>query len=341
MILAWVLVLGCGGPTRQVQPDQLRAQCETLSQKNSLQDKLLAQAGRATLADYRDYTVGPEDLLEIVFLGADDLNREVRVSGQGEVSLPLVGDVKVGGISTEEIEKHLRQLYQKGEFLNNPQITVRVKEYRNQRVMVTGAVVRPGSYELIGPRSLLEMLGKAGGLQANAGEMVHIIRSQSASDLSKSLKGTPAKSFAPGTETIVVDLRRLLLQGGMDLNLPIKNGDIVHVPPAQSAYVLGAVLKPGSVVVKDNLTVAQAVAMAGGLNPQLFSNNITVLRLDESGNPTTLPLNLGQVTKGMEPDIPLRANDIVFVKESPIRRFFYDFKSMFPGSVGVGSTIPF
>ncbi len=126
--------------------------------------QLLAQANRGTLSGYKDYKVGPEDLLEVDFFGQDDLHREVRVNGLGEISLPLIGAVTVAGLSPQEIEGRLIQAYKDGKFIRKPQVSVSVKEFRHQRVMVTGAVANPGSYEVIGPRTLLEMLGKAGGV---------------------------------------------------------------------------------------------------------------------------------------------------------------------------------
>lgn len=304
-----------------------------------MQDELLAQAGRATLANYRDYQVGAEDQLGVSFLGLDDLNRDVRVNGQGEISLPLVGAVRVAGLTGMEIEGRLRKLYQEGEFLRNPQISVEIKEYRHERVMVTGAVMRPGSYEMIGPRTLLEMLGKAGGLGEKAGEVVHVIRAHSAPEARKTLKGGAVSSFSPGAETVVIDLRRLLTGGNLDLNIPIRNADVIHVPYAKSAFVLGAVTKPGNVFLKDNLTVAQAVALSGGPNLLLASNNVTVVRMDDKGVATTIPLNLGKVTDGSEPDLPLKENDIVFVRENPIRRFLFDFRNLMPGSYGIGASM--
>jgi polysaccharide export outer membrane protein len=339
LILFGALVLGCAGAARQPKPEELMAQVQAQAQKSTLQDQLLAQVGRATLSAYQDYAVGPEDLLIVSFLGVDSLNRDARVNGRGEISLPLVGVVQVAGLSPQEIEKRLVKLYKEGEFINEPQISVQVKEYRHQRVMVTGAVARPGAHEVIGPRTLLEMLGTAGGLKENAGEVVHVIRSQSAPDLHKALKAAPAQSFSPGTKTIVIDLKRLLTQGALELNLPIKNGDVIHVPFAKSAYVLGAVTKPGNVFIKDNVTVTQAVAMAGGLHPMLASNKITVLRLDEKGATSAIRLDVGQVTAGKEADIPLKENDIVFVQESTLRRFLYDFRNLMPGSFGVGASV--
>lgn len=340
-----LFVSGCAGAGsgKQVLTDHMISQIQAQPKKDNLQERLLAQVSQATLIGYRDYEVGPEDLLEISFFGLDDLYREVRVNGRGEITMPLVGVVKVSGLSPQQIEVLLVKLYKEGEFINHPQITVLVKEYRHQRVMVTGAVAQPGSYEMIGPRTLLEMLGKAGGLKegpgdVKAGDVVHIIRSQSAADRTKALKGGRAQPFSPGTETIVVDLRRLLLEGAVELNLPIKNGDIIHVPYAQSAYVLGAVNRAGSVPVRENLTVAQAVALAGGTNPLLASNQVTVVRFDNQGQRVSIPVNLSQVTQGSEADIPVKANDIVFVQESGFRRFLFNFKQLMPGSFG--ATLP-
>jgi polysaccharide export outer membrane protein len=331
---------GCGGAAH-TPPAQLAAQLQAQQRQNPMQEKLLAQMAQASLKGNQDYAVGPEDLLQVVFFGAGELDRQVRVNGLGEITLPLVGPVQVGGQSPQAIERRLAQLYREGDFLKEPQISVEVKEYRHQRVMVTGAVVSPGSLELIGPRTLLEILGKAGGLTDKAGERVHIIRAQSAPEAQPNLKGKTLHSFSPGSETIVVDLKRLVVQGAMELNLPIKNGDIIHVPFAKNAYVLGAVMRPGSVPVKDGLTAAQAVALAGGKHALLASDQVTIVRLNDRGEITTLSLDLGRVTAGQEADIPLKENDIVTVQESGIRRFFFDFRNLMPGSYSMGAPFLF
>ena len=144
------------------------SQVQAEAKKNKLQDQLLTQIGRVTLMGYHDYQVGPEDLLEISFFGQDDLSGEVRVNGQGKISMALVGEVQVAGLSPREIENRLSNLYKEGQFFTNPQIKVLVKEYRHQRVVVSGAVAKPGAYEMIGPRTLLEVIGQAGGLSENA-----------------------------------------------------------------------------------------------------------------------------------------------------------------------------
>ena len=332
-------LLGCGGSSRSGSPGQLAALQQIQAPKSDPNVQLMAQVNRTTLDSYKDYKVGPEDLLEVKFFGQDDLNREARVNGNGEISLPLIGAIAISGRSPQEIEAQLVQAYKGGRFLRDAQISVSVKEYRHQRVMVTGAVANPGSYEVIGPRTLLEMLGKAGGIvdkpEMKAGDLIYVARSQNAPALMKSAKGT--KEPAPAPANLVIDLRRLLSGSAMELNIPIKSGDVIYVPPAQMAFVLGAVKKPGQVPVRDNLTVTQAVAMTEGQDVILASNRITILRFGEQGERLVLPVNLKDITSGTEPDPRLKPNDIVFVHESGLRRFLFDVRNFVPGSIGLGA----
>ena len=334
----FVAAIGCASSTPQMPPERMVSMVKNQAETSQRQQQFLTQLAKVTLADYRDYKVGPEDLLAIEFFGQEDLNRETRVNGRGEISLPLIGAMAVNGKSPAEIETQLVQAYKTGRFIKNPQLSVSVKEYRHQRVMVTGAVANPGSYEVIGPRTLLEMLGKAGGIidkpEMKAGDLVYVSRAQNAPDLrkpaSRKTEQTPQE-----TNNIAIDLRRLLSGDGMQLNIPIKNGDVIYVPPAKMAFVLGAVKKPGEVPVRDNLTVTQAVAMSQGQDLILASNNVTLLRFGEQGERLAIPVNLKGITSGNDPDPLLKPNDIVFVHESGVRRFFYDIRNLLPGSVGM------
>ena len=138
-------------PNANVNPNHVNQRHGQGQRPQNLQTQLMVKGSQAAPANYKDYQVGPEDQLDIVVYGQDALNRTLRVNGQGDIIMPLVGVVKVAGLTTQEIEKRLSDLYN-ANFLVNPQITVEVKEYRHQRVAVTGAVMKPGSYELIGPR---------------------------------------------------------------------------------------------------------------------------------------------------------------------------------------------
>jgi polysaccharide export outer membrane protein len=318
-------------------PQQILAGQEAWARQGQIQEQLMKQAVMLSKPDFTDYKVGPEDLLQISFLDAEKLSSEARVDGQGEIRLLLVGDVEVGGLSPVEITRKLARLYKEGDYLRDPQITVAVKEFRHQRVAVTGAVNKPDYYPLIGPRNLLDVLSMSGGLTEKAGEVVYIMRPASGSTASQA---SNREEQIAGAESTVVDLNQLLLKGAVELNVPIQNGDVVFVPFAQSAYVLGAVVRPGGVFLKDNMTVSKAVAQSGGLNLIIASNNITVVRTDANGQRTTIPVDLGQVTEGRVEDVALRENDIVFVHENGVRRFLFDIKQLFPASTSMGMGIP-
>lgn len=326
------LLSACGGsPGKQMIAAQTLAQVKAPDPNVELQQQLMSQTSKASLVSYKDYQVGPEDVLTIDIYGQDKMNRTVRVNGQGEITLPLVDVVKVAGLTPQEIEKRLKELYD-AKFLVNPQITVGVKEVIHQRVAVTGAVTKPGTYEIIGPRTLLEVVAQAGGFANGpvpAGDLIYVTRHQNAADLTKTLKaGVPKPSDKK--ETLVIDQRRLVSGQAPALNITVRNGDIIHVPFAGTAYVLGGVKKPGSVAVRENLTVSQAVALAGGVDPILGTNNISIMRLDEKNKPINIDTNLNRIVNRDDPDYPINANDVVVVYESTIKKTLYVLRTLLP-----------
>lgn len=332
--LGLLLLWGCGGSSQKALTAQALTQKQAPSPNQDLQNQLMVQASQVSIASYRDYKVGPEDQLVIEIYGQEKLNRELRVNGQGEITMPLVGVAKVAGMTPQEIEKRLMELYD-SKYLVNPQVAVSVKEFRHQRVAVTGAVAKPGSYEIIGPRTLLEVLSLAGGFsnnpQAQAGDTIKVIRHQNAPDLAKTMKAeTAAQPFAPKTETVVIDLRRLVSGQEPQLNLAVRSGDVIHVPFAGTAYVLGGVKKPGNIPVKENLTVSQAVAMAGGIDPILGTNNITVVRFDDQGKPISINTNLNHIIARSQPDLPLKDSDVVMVNESTLKKTLFVIRTLLP-----------
>jgi polysaccharide export outer membrane protein len=302
-IFSYLMVIGCAGPVTQIPPEQAMPQIQKPDKQ--LQNQILGQISQAPSTGYKDYIVGSEDLLAIAFYGQDSeqdkgqeygrekLGREVRVNGHGEITLPLVGVVQVAGLSPHEIENRLIKLYKEKRFIKEPQIMVSVKEYRHQRVMITGAVTTPGAYVVIGPRTLLEMLGRAGGLSDKAGNVVEIVRHQSYSDTNNTINqaSDSKQPFPPGSDITVIDLERLMTKGATELNVAINNGDVIHVPFANNAYVLGAVNKPGSVPVKNNLTVTQAIAVTGGVNSLLASGQCSIIRFDDKGQRIKIPIS--------------------------------------------------
>jgi len=155
--------------------------------------------------------------------------------------------------------------------------------------------------------------------------------------LAKAVRAVPAQSFSPQAEPLVIDLKRLLAGGAADLNIPIRHGDVIHVPFAGNAYVLGGVKRPGCVAVKDNLSLSQAVAMAGGVAPVVATNRVDIMRLDDSGKPITVTAHLDKVFRRTEPDVPLKDNDVVVVNVESIKQALFVFKELMPGGTVSGA----
>ena len=250
-----------------------------------------------------EYKIGPKDLLEISVFGLDELNRTVRVSEDGTITLPLVGEVKVEGLTKTGLEKKLSELLEE-KYLHNPQVTVFIREYQSTRVSVLGAVRNPGLYELLGRETLMLIISQAGGLTAEAGDEIIIMR-QRADGTSNSLK---------------ISIDDLFVKGDATLNVPLQPNDIVNVPIDKTVfvYVMGQVNRPGALEVKrSNIpTLLQAIAQAGGFSERASKGRVLIKRKDEkTGREIKIKVNVKSIIKRRKKDIQLLENDVVFVPE--------------------------
>jgi polysaccharide export outer membrane protein len=251
-----------------------------------------------------DYRLGAKDLLEVTVLGVPEINKlEVRVSEDGSITLPFLGQVSVEGLSKGELEIKLASLLEQN-ILQDAQVTILIKEYQSNRVSVLGAVRNPGTYELLGRRTVLWILSIAGGLTNDAGDEIMIIR-QLADGSSSSLR---------------IPLEDLILKGDPTLNLPLEPNDIVNIPIDKlvQIYVGGAVNKPGALAVKQSRipTLLQAIMMAGGFSQRASKSGVILKRTDSRGVEQQQKLNVKDIIKGKSKDIPLKEGDIVIVPES-------------------------
>jgi len=265
-----------------------------------------ALAGAAAPAQEisREYKIGPKDLLEISVLGVPEINKlVVRVSEEGRITLPLLGEVGVGDLTKFELEKKLAALA--GEkIVLNPQVTVHIVEYMSRRVSVVGAVMRPGPYELLGRQTVLSVLSEAGGLARDAGEEIVIIRQ---------LPGGESKS-------IRVSIEGLFVKADPALNVVLEPGDVVNVPVEKLVpiYVFGQVRNPGALQVKESSlpTLTQAIAQAGGFTDRANKKKVQIRRKDASGKEIEITVNVRNILKGKAKDVPLLVNDTIYVPES-------------------------
>ena len=294
---------------------------------------IAARSGAPSL----DYQIGPEDLIEITLFnipevyGMERLNltprlTTVRVSQKGQISLPLIGQLNVSGLTVLALEQNLRSAYDK--YIHNPQVGVLVKEFR-QRVSIIGAVQKPGVFELTGPKMVIDLLAMAGGITDKAGSQVHIYR-----------------SGAKGRETHVIDLAVLANSTGLInednaamINMPVQAGDMINIPEAGMFFVDGAVRKPGSYPLGRRYSLSQALATAGGVDIELYSNVISILRRHRAGEVETIVVDLSDVTSGAVADPQLQPDDVIIVPTSAGKFFVKRFIGTLVGGLSMGSFI--
>ena len=252
----------------------------------------------------KDYTfsVGPKDLITINVFNVPELNTTVRISEDGTINLPLLGRIDVGGLTRFQLEKKLAALLEK-KYLRNAQVTIFIKEYQSKMVSIMGEVEKPGSYELIGKQSLLQILSTAGGLSPTASDRIIVIRQY------KSGK----------TGSLVINLDELMVKGNPRMNIPLQPGDIINVPGERhlDIYVFGQVKNPGHLKVKKNgpITLLKIIAQAGGFAERARKSAVTITRRID-GKDVKTRVNVKRILKGKKPDFILINNDIVYVPES-------------------------
>jgi polysaccharide export outer membrane protein len=259
-----------------------------------------------------DQPVGPEDLLEVSVFEVPELNRTVRVSEKGAISLPLIGEVKVAGLTAREVEIRLREVLAE-KYVADPQVTVLVKEFASRKVSVLGAVGKPGVYEMLGPRNLMQVLSQAGGLTPQAGAELFVIRRTRRG-------GDPGQEADTPVETrTAIDIQRLITHKDPALNVAIEAGDIVSVPIDRPIYIYvdGAVKTPGRIEQLESrpITLLQAIAKAGGATDLANLKKVQVIRKG-GGTQETVVLNVQKIRDGKAADPTLQEGDVVVVPET-------------------------
>jgi polysaccharide export outer membrane protein len=244
--------------------------------------------------------LGAGDLLEVSVYNVPELSTKARVGNSGDVYLPLIDYVHVGELTVEEAQALIEKRLEDGGFVRTPHVTIFLDESASQGVSIIGEVGRPGIYPALGDRKLYDLISAAGGFTASAGRKVSIIRQHS--------QGTP----------ITVNLPRNLADDVQD-NIEIFPGDTITVPRAPIIYVVGDVGRPtGLLVDNGNLTVLQALALAGGTNHTAKMGGTCIIRKGPNGmTETRVPLK--KMLEAKAPDVNLQADDILFVPLSGVR----------------------
>ena len=206
-----------------------------------------------------NYLVGPQDVLIVTVFNEPQLSGHFRVENEGQFDYPFLGPIKAAGTTVTAIAAQVRGRLADG-YVRNPQVTVEIEQFRSQSVFVMGEVRLPGKYTLTKSVTLVEALTQAGSTAPSAGNEVLILH---------------AKPFEGETDR--VDLSELQA-GKLSTNVAIHDGDTIFVPKAQRFYVLGQVRNPGTYALEPNLTVLQAISIAGGLTDRGSNRGMRIVR---------------------------------------------------------------
>src|SRR5271167_1759048 len=227
-------------PAQEARPDDLQPQ-----QGN--QADVPVMGGGGVLG--ADYVIGPEDMLTLEVMNVPELKETVRVENDGTIPVRLLGHVKAAGLTTTQLRTDLEKAWGES-YLEDPKVTVFIREFHAQPISVIGAVAKPGLYQLTGPRTLIEVISMAGGLGTRGanqpGRFLNVTRKGGFDDLQLA---EGMEQTAP--DQIEIDLKQLMQTRDPALNIKMKPFDIVSVSKAGVIYVIGAVKKPGGFVMED------------------------------------------------------------------------------------------
>jgi polysaccharide biosynthesis/export protein len=246
-----------------------------------------------------EYQVGPGDVLEIAVFGNEDLSRLPTIQPNGTIALPLLGEVPIAGLTVAEIRAKLTALLAK-DFLVNPQVEVKIKEYQSQFVSVVGEVNNPGRKPLKGRTRLIDVLVESGGFRPTASGEVIISRTDG--------------SFDGGARTLRLKLGSVPTpQDQVNLEIPLRNGDLITASAKYFVTVDGEVNRPGRYPIENDLTLTGAVSTAGGLT-RFGSSDVKVRRVDpQTGQTRIIAIDLKAVRKGKQEDPALLPNDVISI----------------------------
>ena len=249
------------------------------------------KAASAAVADAKDYQLGPGDVIRITVFQNPDLALETRVSESGVISFPLLGPVKIGGMTPRQAEKVIADGLRDGNFVKQPQVSVLVTQVRGNQVSVLGLVNRPGRFPIeVADMRLTDMLANAGGIAVTGADIVTVVGTRN---------GQPFRQE--------IDLPTVFGAQGRAKDIALQNGDVIWVDRAPNVYIYGEVQRPGAMRIDRDMTVLQALAAGGGLTLRGTEKGIAVHRKGADGKTEVLKPAMDEL---------VRPGDVVYVKES-------------------------
>jgi polysaccharide biosynthesis/export protein len=284
------------------------------------------------------YRIGPRDVLSIRVTAGHPVPElsldSVEVSECGTIPLPSVqqetqNEIRAAGLTRNELAEQLRQFYMK--YKRNPQVVVTIREYNSQPVAINGAVAKPGPFQMRRAVRLQELVQfYAGGPTDRAGGTIQLARLDSFDPCLA--QPASANADSDGVSFQVFKLSDTLA-GVEQANPYLQPGDVITLPEAKEAYVVGNVLRPMPIPLKDDkVTVTQAIAMAGGVLESTKKDKVHIIRQGANGAKQDIIVDLRAINKQQSPDVALMPNDIVEVPVSGSKKLIKSLIGIVPST---------
>ena len=280
-----IVAVAAGATALAGLPAWSQARAQQTQQAQAAAQSAPQGAQRPVISEYR---LGAGDAVRITVYQNPDLTLEGRLTEAGSISYPLLGSVKLGGLTVAEAERRIAEGLQRGNFVRQPQVSVLVTQVRGNQASVLGQVNRPGRFPIEqGDMRLSDLLALAGGVGPTGADVVTLVGIR---------EGRPFRRE--------VDLRQMF---SSQADVVIQNGDVVYVDRAPMVYIYGEVQRPGAFRLERDMTLLQALASGGGLTPRGTDRGIRVHRRGPDGQ-------VQEMRPGMTER--LRDGDVVYVRES-------------------------
>jgi polysaccharide export outer membrane protein len=270
-------------------------------------------AGQAA-AQAPAYILDTNDQIVIHVLDATEIgDQPYRIDKSGNINVPLAGNLRAAGLSVEQLQVAIAERLKT--YLQEPAVTVTIKEFRSQPVSVLGAFKNPGIVQVHGRKTLFEVISEAGGLSNDAGSSIKITRRKESGPIP-----LPGAAIDETGQFYVAEIAVKSVMDATDpkQNIQVEVDDTISVPRAELVYVIGAVKHAGGFVLTEraHISVLEALSRAEGLGPVASAKNAKILRTEEGVSRKEIPVDVNKILTGKAADVPMQANDILFIPTS-------------------------
>lgn len=276
MGLSFALLCSCAAPPSRMAPVPQQPAPDTALPDDIPQPQLLQ--------------LGAGDAVRLQVAGRPELDATLYVSDDGDLDVPMIGQVHAGGLAPAEAARAIAAAYRSRDLLVDPQVTLVLDRYQSQRISVLGQVRSPGRLPLQSHTTVFDALAEAGGMTDDAADTVYVMRAGSDGKVGR----------------IAVPLRSGAGAASAPLELALRGGDAIFVPPAERFYIYGEVNTANMYRLEPGMTVRQAISRGGGLTVRGSGRRVEITRKSADGRIATIDAG---------PDMRVQSGDVIRVKE--------------------------